>query len=97
MAHCTYIVRSLLILITLLVLRSLGLVWCTLLVVECLPALSKLLANLTCEFVSARSMSGRKIAHTEGDSWVLFADVLVVVSVHRRRSLSGSGLPRVAR
>lgn len=44
----TYVVRSLLILISLLILSGLGLIWSALLVVERLPSLTKNLANLTC-------------------------------------------------
>ena len=42
----TYVVASFLILISLLVLSSLGLIWSTLLLVQCLPSLTEDLADL---------------------------------------------------
>jgi hypothetical protein len=44
----TYVVGRLLIFITLLILSGLGLIWSTLLVVQCLPSLAENLADLTC-------------------------------------------------
>jgi len=79
----TYVVASLLILITLLVLSSLGLVGSTLLVVQCLPSLTEDLADLACKHnASARFFRGsvRKMgSYTEGDTGVLLTDIVTLL------------------
>ena len=55
----TYVVGCLLIFIPLLVLSSLGLIWSTLLVIQCLPSLAEDLADLTCK--SSASAGGKQM------------------------------------
>jgi hypothetical protein len=77
----TYVVASLLIFISLLVLSSLGLIWSALLLIQCLPSLTEDLADLTCESY-ASAAAGRiftKIDHTEADARVLITDVLTLL------------------
>lgn len=79
----TYVVASLLILITLLVLSSLGLIGSALLVVQCLPSLTEDLADLACKHnASARFFRGsaRKMgSYTEGDTGVLLTDIVTLL------------------
>ena len=49
----TYVIASLLIFISLLVLGSLGLIWSALLLVQCLPSLTEDLADLACELYAS--------------------------------------------
>lgn len=79
----TYIVRRLLVLITLLVLLCLGLVWTTLLIVESLPSLTENLADLTYNWSHVRILElwtkqGLGI-HTERDTRIFLADVVTLI------------------
>jgi hypothetical protein len=74
-----YLVDGLLLLVSLLVRGSLGIVWLALLLVQGLPLLSEQLSDLACAWLEMRLKVIAQCELTELDAWVVLADLVTLL------------------